>query len=129
MPIIVHILIKCVLDVRGGQTERCLSDLSYSKGRSSMVAKTYTRLCKTVNIYALGAFFPSVCRSDKMSKLNPAFANDAKSPASAPKISSTPTTTGTGSVFWNVRDIVFGPNRSTVDKAPKAGRSDPSQKR
>jgi hypothetical protein len=64
-----------------------------------------------------------------MSKLNQAFANDAQAPASPPKISSTPTATVTGSVFWNVRDIVFGPNRSTVDTAPKTGRSDPSQKR
>jgi hypothetical protein len=48
-----------------------------------------------------------------MSKQNNAFANDAKTPATAPKISNTPIVTGTGSVYWNVRDIVFGPNRAT----------------
>jgi hypothetical protein len=45
-----------------------------------------------------------------------AFANDAKSsPETAPQISNTPVITGTGSVYWNVRDIVFGPNRATPD--------------
>jgi hypothetical protein len=49
---------------------------------------------------------------------NKAFANDAKSTEpTAPQISNTPVITGTGSVYWNVRDIVFGPNRTTPDSS------------
>jgi hypothetical protein len=39
-----------------------------------------------------------------------------------PKIANSPTVTSTGSMYWNVRDIVFGPNRS-ADVAPKNVRS------
>jgi hypothetical protein len=53
-----------------------------------------------------------------MSKSTNAFADDAITPATTPKISNTPMITGTGSVYWNVRDIVFGPNR-----APSGGES------
>jgi hypothetical protein len=51
-----------------------------------------------------------------MSKTNTPFANQAKpDTSSTPQISNTPIVTGTGSMYWNVRDIVFGPNRTTPD--------------
>jgi hypothetical protein len=81
-----------------------------------MTRKNNTASGKLFIIRALGMFFPSVCRSDKMSKTNSPFANDAKQVTStAPQISNTPIVTGTGSMYWNVRDIVFGPNRTTPD--------------
>jgi hypothetical protein len=51
MPIFIPIWTMCP---SGVQTERRLSDLSYRKGGFSTVAKSYTALCKTVNIRAPG---------------------------------------------------------------------------
>ena len=39
--------------------------------------------------------------------------------APEPQISDTPVISGTGSVYWNVRDIVFGANRSAPRDDPK----------
>ncbi len=60
-----------------------------------------------------------------MSKQNDAFANSAKR-GTAPKISDTPTITSTGSVYWNVRDIVYKP--ATPNGDSKLGRSNSSSK-
>jgi hypothetical protein len=38
-----------------------------------------------------------------------------------PQISNTPVITGTGSVYWNVRDIVFGPKRTVPDNHSNRG--------
>jgi hypothetical protein len=74
-----------------------------------LVAKCYIRLRKTVNIRAVG----TARRIVDMGKPNSAFANDSKqSSTSAPQISDTPTITSTGTLAWNVRDILFGPNRT-----------------
>jgi hypothetical protein len=51
-----------------------------------------------------------------MSKQNKAFANGAKQPAtSRPEISNTPTITSTGTLAWNVRDILFRSDRTSAD--------------
>jgi hypothetical protein len=48
-----------------------------------------------------------------MNKQRNAFSSDAKqAPSSRPQISDTPTITSTGTLAWNVRDILFGPNRT-----------------
>ncbi len=88
-----------------------------------MTRKANTAINNLFTIRVLGIFFPSVRRSDKMSKTNSSVANDAKQHASTePQISNTPIVTGTGSMYWNVRDIVFGPNRATPDdRRPSSG--------
>ena len=49
-----------------------------------------------------------------MPKTNTTVADDAKQPSltSQPQISNTPTITSSGTLAWNVRDILFGPNRA-----------------
>jgi hypothetical protein len=62
-----------------------------------------------------------------MSKHSDALADDAKTPATAPKVSNTPTITSTGSVYWNVRDIVYKP--TTLGGDSKLSRSNSSSKK
>jgi hypothetical protein len=77
-----------------------------------MSQRANTNVNKLFTIRVLGTFFPSVRRSDKMPKASAAFVNDEKQQASLPQISDTPTITSSGNLAWNVRDILFGPNRS-----------------
>jgi len=42
-----------------------------------------------------------------MAKINTVFANATKMSTTAPKISNTPSVTGTGSVYLSVRDLVL----------------------
>ena len=59
-----------------------------------------------------------------MSKQTPVLsAPKIHQPGATPKISNSPTVTGTGSLYWNVRDIVFGPNRSAQNTDSKPNRS------
>jgi len=58
-----------------------------------------------------------------MAKINTVFANATKMSTTAPKISNTPSVTGTGSVYLSVRDLVLGPKTSTP-KSDRAGSAD-----
>jgi hypothetical protein len=78
------------------------------------IAKSYMTLCKAVKIPGQG--IARTRRSVNMSKQNKAFANDAKqAPTSRPEISNTPTITSTGTLAWNVRDILFRSDRTSAD--------------
>jgi hypothetical protein len=61
-----------------------------------------------------------------MAKTNTAFSHVGKTSTVAPKISNTPSITGTGSVYLSVRDVVFGPNRlkAFTPKSDRAGSAD-----
>ena len=76
------------------------------------IAKCYIASSKEVNIRDLG--ISSKRRSVDMSKQNSPFANGTTR-ETAPKTSDTPMITSTGSVYWNVRDIVFKPATPTKD--------------
>jgi hypothetical protein len=67
-----------------------------------------------------------VTRSVDMAKTNTSFSHAGKTSTVAPKISNTPSVTGTGSVYLSVRDVVFGPNRSKTitPKSDRAGTAD-----
>jgi hypothetical protein len=58
-----------------------------------------------------------------MAKANIAFSHATKTSTTAPKISNTPSVTGTGSVYLSVSDVVFGPNRlkTFTPKSDRAG--------
>jgi hypothetical protein len=62
-----------------------------------------------------------------MAKTNTAFSHAGKTSTVAPKISNTPSVTGTGSVYLSVRDVVFGPNR--LKTSPKSGRAGSTDKK
>jgi hypothetical protein len=83
------------------------------------LAKSYIALCKAVNIRGQG--IARTRRSVNMSKQNKAFANDAKqAPTSRPQISNTPTITSTGTLAWNVRDILFRSDRTSADTSGRS---------
>ena len=84
------------------------------------IAKSYMALCKAVNIPGLGILRKR--RSVDMSKQNNAFASGTTR-ETAPKTSDTPTITSTGSVYWNVRDIVFKPATPNKDASPSRSSS------
>jgi hypothetical protein len=86
-------------------------------------AKSYIALCKAVSIGGLGT--ATKRRSVDMSKQNNAFANASKHPhTSGPQIANKPTITSTGTLAWNVRDIIFAPKREDTGNAEHRG-SDP----
>jgi hypothetical protein len=101
----------------------------YTDSRCYM-AKSHTALSKLVNICAWGKWCVLKALqgwSALMSKPNNAFANCTKSPAAPPpQISNTPMVTGTGSVYWNVRDIVYAPERSVAGRDTQPTRSEPA---
>ena len=77
-----------------------------------------------------GAIIPRSARSEDMSKLTSARAHDANmTSAHEPQISNTPTVTSTGSVYWNVRDIVFGPNRTSHSAKSRSVDAEPSERK
>jgi hypothetical protein len=104
---------------------RHVSRLVLQKTLILLVAKSYFRLCKTVNIRAVGTARGNV----DMSKPSSAFANDSKqSSSSKPQISDTPTITSSGTLAWNVRDILFGPNRTAGTSEQRSSASKSSVK-
>jgi hypothetical protein len=58
-----------------------------------------------------------------MAKTNTVFSHATKTSTAAPKISNTPSVTGTGSVYLSVRDVVLGPKTSTP-RPDRAGSAD-----
>jgi hypothetical protein len=55
-----------------------------------------------------------------MSKPSATFAKEAnQQDASRPQISDTPTITSSGALAWNVRDILFGPNRTDANSSER----------
>jgi hypothetical protein len=58
-----------------------------------------------------------------MAKTNIAFSRATKTSTTAPKISNTPSVTGTGSVYLSVRDIVLGP-KTSIPKSDRAASAD-----
>src|ERR1700674_2472823 len=104
---------------------RHVSGLVLRKALILLGAKSYFRLCKTVTIRAVGTARGNV----DMSKPNSAFANDSKQPSSSkPQISDTPTITSSGTLAWNVRDILFGPNRTAGTSEQRSNGSKSSVK-
>jgi hypothetical protein len=59
-----------------------------------------------------------------MSKMNSYSADDAKQKtATTPQVSPAPAITSNGTLAWNVRDILFGPDRSDTNSSHDRSKS------
>jgi hypothetical protein len=58
-----------------------------------------------------------------MAKTNTAFSHATKAAPTAPKMSNTPSVTGSGSVYLSVRDVVLGP-KTCPSKSERTGYAD-----